>query len=67
MKKAKLLVTTSRTDDLHCISCGKNLNDTTVCYTINSVQIVTIPLCAECLKKASLLLENANKNRAEFS
>ena len=61
MRKGKLLVSFATTDKPKCVVCKKDLGEKVVCFTINSVQCVSIPLCADCLEKASQLLRKANK------
>lgn len=57
IKKGILTVSISRTDDPKCVICGKSLGEHVLCYTLNSVQITSIPLCATCLRKGVALLE----------
>lgn len=56
-KKGILAVSVSRTDDPKCVICGKSLGEHVLCYTLNSVQITSIPICAACLRKGTALLE----------
>jgi len=56
-KKGILAVSISRTDDPKCVICGKSLGEHVLCYTSNSVQIISIPLCATCLRKGAALLD----------
>ena len=61
MHKGKLLISTATTtSDTKCVVCKKELGEQFACYTINKLQFVSIPLCADCLLKASILLRKAN-------
>ena len=57
IKKGILAVSVSRTDNPKYVICGKSLGEHVLCYTLNSVQITSIPLCATCLRKGAALLD----------
>ena len=60
VSKSQMMVSVSRTDEPVCAVCGKPLGEHVLCYSVNSLQVVTVPLCVDCLRKGADMLEKAN-------
>lgn len=59
-KSNRMLVSVSRTDEPICAVCGKPLGEHVLCYSVNSLQCVTVPLCVNCLRQGADMVEQAN-------
>ena len=60
VSKSQMMVSVSRMDEPVCAVCGKPLGEHVLCYSVNSLQVVTVPLCVDCLRKGADMLEKAN-------